>query len=91
MRPLQVPDASSLDVLPDSSLFILRAVLQLAPAAVEDVAQATRLSPEQVLNAFRFGQSAGILRGATRPGPRDLALASPGDSLLERRHLLVMP
>ena len=91
VRPLQEPDPAMLNALPDSSLFILRAILYLTPATVEDVAQATRLSHEQVLNAFRFGQSQGIygeqgdrvyirwswLRAVTR--------------LLERRHLLVNP
>ncbi len=91
VRPLQEPNPNMLDALPDSSLFILRAILYLTPATVDDVAQATRLSHEQVLNAFRFGQSQGIcgkqgdrvyirwswLRAVTR--------------LLERRHLLVNP
>ncbi len=91
VRALQEPDPAMLDALPDSSLFILRAILYLTPATVEDVAQVTRLSHEQVLNAFRFGESQRIygkqgdrvyirwswLRAVTR--------------LLERRHLLVNP
>ena len=89
VRPLQVPDASALERLPDPTLFVLRAVLQLGPAGVDDVAQATRLSVEQVWNALRYGQALGVfseregrvlvswpwLRAVTR--------------LLERRHLLV--
>ncbi len=61
VRPLQVPDSSKLELLPDSSLFILRAVLQMAPVSLEDVAEVTRLSPEQVRNAFRFGEKQGFL------------------------------
>lgn len=91
VRPLQLPDSSRLNVLPDSSLFILRAVLQLTPARVEDVALATRLSPEQVLTAFRFGQTQGILMehdGCVRVTWPWLRAVT---RLLERRHLLVNP
>ncbi|MEO7331437.1 MAG: hypothetical protein ABI193_22875, partial [Minicystis sp.] len=89
VRPLQVPDITQLERLPDASLFVLRAVLQLAPTDVETVAQATRLRPEEVLQDLRFGRAHGFyddqvgrvriawpwLRAVTR--------------LLERRHLLV--
>lgn len=91
VRPLQEPDPVMLDKLPDSSLFILRAVLYLTPATVEDVALATRLSHEQVLNALRFGQSQGI---CGRQGDRVYIKWSwlrAVTRLLERRHLLVNP
>ena len=91
VRPLRIPDAANLDMLPDSSLFILRAVLQLGPAGVEDVAQATRLSSEQVQNAFRFGQTQGYF--AERDGRVRVTWAwlRAVVWLLERRHLLVAP
>ncbi|MEZ5563099.1 MAG: hypothetical protein R3F27_09125 [Gammaproteobacteria bacterium] len=91
VRPLQEPDPVMLDALPDSTLFILRAVLYLTPATVDDVAQATRLSPEQVLNAFRFAQSQGV---CGRLGDRVYIRWSwlrAVTRLLERRHLLVNP
>ncbi len=91
VRPLQEPDYKMLDALPDSSLFILRAILYLTPATVDDVAQATRLSHEQVLNAFRFSQSQGI---CGRQGDRVYIRWSwlrAVTRLLERRHLLVNP
>jgi hypothetical protein len=91
VRPLQEPDPVMLDALPDSSLFILRAILYLTPATVDDVAQATRLNHEQVLNAFRFGQSQGI---CGRQGDRVYIKWSwlrAVTRLLERRHLLVNP
>ena len=91
VRPLRIPDASNLDALPDSSLFILRAVLQLGPAGVDDVAAATRLSTEQVQNAFRFGQTQGYF--VERQGRVRVAWAwlRAVVWLLERRHLLVTP
>lgn len=91
VRPLQEPDPVTLDALPDSSLFILRAILYLTPATVEDVAQATRLSHEQVLNAFRYAQSQGV---CGRLGDRCYIRWSwlrAVTRLLERRHLLVNP
>lgn len=60
VRPLQVPDAGLLDGLPDAALFVLRAVLQMTPAAVEDLVQATRLSPAEVLDLIRFGETRGF-------------------------------
>lgn len=91
VRPLQVPDISGLEKLPDSSLFILRAVLQLAPAAVDDVAQATRQSTEQVLNAFRFGQTQGYFVEHGGRVSVSWAWLRSVIRLLERRHLLVSP
>lgn len=89
VRPLNAPDVLKLELLPDSSLFVLRAVLQLAPAAVDDVAQATRLTSEQVLDALRFGQTQGVFserEGRYRVAWRWLRQVT---RLLERRHLLV--
>lgn len=91
VRPLQVPNIATLERLSDVSLFILRAVLQLAPTTAEAVAHAARLRPEEVLQDFRFGKTQGFydeqaglvriawpwLRAVTR--------------LLERRRLLVSP
>jgi hypothetical protein len=92
VRPLQVPESARLEALPDSSLFILRAVLQLSPASAADVAQATRLNQDQVVNAFRFGQSQGYFSdepdGRVRVTWRFLRHVL---RLLERRHLLVNP
>ena len=89
VRPMQSPPADRLEALPDASLFVLRAVLQMAPASVLDVAQATRLTEAQVENAFRFGQVHGYLSeeaGKVRitwPWLRSVL------RILERRHLLV--
>jgi hypothetical protein len=89
VRPLRTPDATNLDQLTDSSLFILRAVLQIGPANVDDVAQATRLSADQVQNAFRFGQTQGYF--VEQHGRIRIAWAwlRAVVWLLERRHLLV--
>ena len=89
VRPMRSPATERLESLPDASLFVLRAVLQMAPATAEEVAQATRLTVGEVENAFRYGQAHGVLleeRGQVR-----IAWAWMRSVLrvLERRHLLV--
>jgi hypothetical protein len=91
VRPLGAPNASELEALPDPALFILRAVLQMTPASVSDVAQVTRLSEAQVENALRFGEAHGyVIRegGKVRVAWRWLRSVL---LLLERRRLLVNP
>jgi hypothetical protein len=89
VRPLQVPDTRVFEALPDTMLFILRAVLQLPQATLETVAQVTHLPHAQVHNAVRFGQTHGYLV------ERDARIEVPWPwlravhVLLERRHLLV--
>lgn len=90
VRPLQVPETATLERLSDSSLFVLRAVLQMAPTTVDAVAAATRLRDEDVLSEFRFGTQRGFYR--ERDG--EVCVAWPWlrsvVRLLERRHLLVI-
>lgn len=92
VRSLQVPDATPLEKLTDPALFIVRAVIQLAPATADTVVQATRLHPEEVLQYFRFGKAQGFFEEGdggrvrvTWPWLRAVT------RLLERRHLLVTP
>ncbi|MBK6682954.1 MAG: hypothetical protein IPG45_00645 [Deltaproteobacteria bacterium] len=91
VRPLQVPDASKIEHLPDSSLFVLRAVLQLAPTTVETVAEATRLRADEVVQDLRFGEAQGFYE--SRSGRVRIAWAwlRAVTRLLERRHLLGTP
>lgn len=91
VRPLRVLPSSVLEGLPDPSLLILRAVLQLAPTSVEAVALATRLRVEEVRQDIRFG----ITHGFYEEQADHLRIAWPWLRaiwrLLERRHLLVTP
>lgn len=89
VRTLTGPDSTALDALPDSALFVVRAVLQLTPAEVPDLVSATRLSVVAVENTLRFGEAQGFF--VTEQGR--VRVASPWLRsvmvLLERRHLLV--
>jgi hypothetical protein len=85
---LQEPDLSALERLSSSSLFVLRTVLQLAPASIEAVAEATRLPPGLVLQDVRFGQAKGFFSehdGLVRVAWPWLRAVT---RLLSRRHLL---
>jgi len=89
VRALQVPDARLLDELPDAALFVLRAVLQLAPARLDDVAATTRIADDDVHGVFQLGIATGYLE--ERGGRVDVAWRWRHTvlRLLERRHLLV--
>lgn len=89
VRPLQVPDPTELEGLPDSTLFVLRAVLQLGPAAEADVAEVTRLGLGAVHGAVCFGEARGYLavdQGRVLVTWRWLSALVRH---LQRRHLLV--
>ncbi len=88
VRALQVPDASPLEALPDTSLFILRAVIQLAPATVEAVAQSTRLRPEEVLQDIRYGKTQGFLEDHDGGVRVSWSWLRPVTRHLQRRHML---
>jgi hypothetical protein len=91
VRALAAPDTSELEVLPDSALFILRAILQMDPATVQEVATATRLTEAHIENAIRYGQNHGYIveeDGGLRVAWGWLRSVVV---LLERRHLLVNP
>jgi hypothetical protein len=89
VRTLQVPDVAFLDRLPDSSLFVLKAVLQSAPAAVETVARVTRMHPNEVSQNFRIGCAQGLFEERDGGVRVTWAWIREVTRLLERRHLLV--
>ncbi|HEX5657853.1 MAG TPA: hypothetical protein VFX59_11690 [Polyangiales bacterium] len=88
-RPLQVPNTSTLEQLPDPALFVLRAILQMAPASSTDVAEATRLSEAQVRDVFQAGRSTGYLVDARGGVDVTWTWLRAVTLVLERRHLLV--
>jgi hypothetical protein len=91
VRPLQTPDVASLEALPDTALFVLRAVMQMSPATARAVSEATHLPADQIENVFRFGRARGYLREDHGRLVVPWAWRRPVILLLERRHLLVNP
>jgi hypothetical protein len=48
------PDTSDLERLPDPTVFVLRSIVQLELAAVEDIIESTMLDPRHVHDALRY-------------------------------------
>lgn len=61
VRPSVALDTSDLERLPDSSVFVLRAVLQLAPARAEQIAEGGVLRLADVADALRYAASRGYI------------------------------
>ena len=89
VRVFHSPDARQLDELPDPAVFVLRAVVQLEPAAPVNIEAATMLRTAQVEDALRYGLARGYFE---RNGDRYRVTWTWFRSItrfLERRHLLV--
>lgn len=89
VRFFQAPDAADLELLPDQSVFVLRAVLQLAPVTPAEIGHATMLSAADIANALRYAEARTYVSqrdgkyAVTWTWRRALSL------FLQRRHLLV--
>lgn len=82
------PDTSDLERLPDSAVFVLRAIVQLELAEVDDIATATMLSLREVNDAIRYASFRGYL---DRIGARykvSWTWFRAVTRFLQRRHLL---
>lgn len=89
VRSLQAPDAAQLEALPDSALFIFRSILQMAPTSAAEVAQAARITEQQVRDTFRFGQAHGYFTESNGRVAISWTWLRAIIVLLKRRHLLV--
>jgi hypothetical protein len=61
VRPFMALDTTDLERLPDPAVFVLRAVLQLAPASAEHVASGTMIPFADVADALRYAASRGYV------------------------------
>ena len=82
------PDTSDLERLPDPAVFVLRAVVQLELAAVDDIVEATMLSRRQVLDALRYASFRGYLEQADGRYRVAWNWFRAITRFLQRRHLL---
>ena len=62
VKVFEPPGTLDLETLPDSSVFVLRAVVQLELAHPDDIAQATMLEAPDIEDALRFGLNRGYFR-----------------------------
>lgn len=89
VRALQSLDLHDLEQLPDSAVFVLRAVLQLAPVKPDAIVKATLLRPLEVLDALRYAQARGYVEHADGRYRVTWTWFRPATLFLQRRHLLV--
>ncbi|MGE0113527.1 MAG: AAA family ATPase [Steroidobacteraceae bacterium] len=88
VTPFRVPEAATFDKLPDSAVFVLRAVLQLERAHPEDVSRATMVPLTEVQNSLRFGLQCGYLHCVDGLYAVTWNWYRPITRFLQRRHLL---
>jgi hypothetical protein len=89
VRLFRPPDTTDIEQLPDDAVFVLRAVLQLDAATIEDIVKATMLSSGPVQDALRYALARGYLE---RDGDRYRLTWHWFRAItlvLERRHLLI--
>jgi len=88
VRYFALPDTKELEKLPDSGVFVLRAVMQMGLARAQDVAQATLLSFAQVEDNLRYGLSHGYFRHEQGFYQITWSWYRAISKFLRRRHLL---
>ncbi|WP_394841330.1 AAA family ATPase [Pendulispora brunnea] len=91
VRFFQALDISDLQRLPDSAVFVLRAVLQLAPAKPADIMQATLLDAADVADTLRYAQARGYVEEHGGRYTMTWTWFRAVTTFLQRRHLLVAP
>jgi AAA domain len=91
VRLFSAPDTSDLERLPDSAVFVLRAIVQLELAAVDDIVETTMLAPREVNDAIRYALSRGYLEENQGRYRVVWSWFRAVTTFLQRRHLLAAP
>ena len=82
------PTLGDLDGLPDNAVFVLRAVLQVECATVDDIIAATMLPPDRVRDALRYAHSRGYLEAPGTHVRIEWGWLRAIGNFLKRRNLL---
>ncbi len=91
VRFFQAMDSTDFERLPDPAVFVLRAVLQLAPVRAEEVGRATMLNAADVADALRYAVARGYLKEEQGHYRVTWTWFRAMTLFLQRRHLLVTP
>ena len=84
----QAPRAEELEDLPDPAAFVLRAIVQLGDASLEEITHLTRLNTRLIQDTIRYGQGIGMLAPSTRGISVTWLWYRAVTRFLHRRHLL---
>lgn len=90
VRVFQAPDTRDFERLPDATLFVLKAVLQLSPAAPAIIVRATMLRAAEVDNALRYALAKGYIEESDGLYRVTWTWLRVTTLFLQRRHLLVL-
>ncbi|MDF3066586.1 MAG: hypothetical protein K0R38_2187 [Polyangiaceae bacterium] len=82
------PSTIELDTLPDHTIFVLRAVVQLEFAHPDDIARSTMLEPADIEDALRLGLNRGYFRKLEGRYWVTWAWFRPITRFLQRRYFL---
>ncbi len=88
VKVFDAPNALELEGLPDSCVFVLRAVVQLGLAHPDDILQATMLESSEIEDALRFGLNRGYFKLVGLRYWVTWAWFRPITRFLQRRYLL---
>lgn len=88
VRLFDAPEAEALDGLPESTVFVLRAIIQLGWADLDDIVQVTALPGDRVADALRLGSRRGYFDLADGRYRITWDWFRAVSRFLERRHLL---
>ncbi|MEM1032422.1 MAG: hypothetical protein AAF928_03870 [Myxococcota bacterium] len=88
VRLFEPPSTADIESLPDEAVFVLRAVIQLECARVDDIAAATMLSESRIRDALRYAQGRGYVAEVNGRYRVEWRWFRAITSVLLRRHLL---
>lgn len=86
----QAPRAEELVDLPDGAAFVLRAVVQLGNASLEEISQLTRLNRRMILDTIRYAQAIRLLEPINHGYSVTWLWYRAVTRYLHRRHLLAI-
>jgi hypothetical protein len=91
VRLYEPPSTDDLERLPDSSVFVMRAVVQFGHPTIDDIVDATLLEPRQVEDALRYAAHRGYLEQSGERYHLRWSWFRTITRFLVRRHLLMAP
>jgi hypothetical protein len=88
VRLFEALDTHELEILPDSAVFVLRAVLQLAPATAAAIGKATMIRAAEIADTLRYALARGYVEESEGHYFVTWTWFRPLTTFLRRRHLL---
>lgn len=88
VRVFQAPNPAALEELPDSSLFVLRTIVQMERSSIEQICRISHLPSSTVQDVVRYGRVKGYIHETEEGIEITWTWFRAVTKLLQRRHLL---